>query len=183
MSGLRFNSGRQPLVIVAVAELCREAGIKKFKFLCINYHLSTKVEKEDINFLELLLKVATDIIGEAAFGERFDLTKSTSKSTSVDPVQEEVSKFVKRNVYSTSSLKMDLTGTFSIIIGLDYISSLTYEHLLASSSTTSFTLSMVLYLLSAHPHLKKKFLQEIDAFGAPGKNPTAQDLHKFPYLS
>ncbi|GLJ24943.1 hypothetical protein SUGI_0477360 [Cryptomeria japonica] len=304
----RFNFGRQPLVIVADAELCREAGIKKFKFLsnrsipspiaasplhqkglfftrdsrwssmrgtiqslyqpsrianqvplmertiCIlKDHLSTKDEKEDINFSELLLKVATDIIGEAAFGERFDLTQSTS----VHPVQEEVSEFVKQHVYSTTSLKMDLTGTFSIIMGIlfpivqepfrqilsripgtgdwkveqnnrkltdrlnaivakrsmdlglesrtdflssvlnaresskdvrnlfspDYISSLTYEHLLAGSATTSFTLSMVLYLVSAHPHVENKLLQEIDAFVPPGRNPTAEDLDKFPYLT
>ena len=33
--------------------------------------LTDKDESEDIDFSELLLKVATDIIGEAAFGERW----------------------------------------------------------------------------------------------------------------
>ncbi|GLJ24939.1 hypothetical protein SUGI_0477310 [Cryptomeria japonica] len=219
-------------------------------------HLSTKDEKEDINFSELLLKVATNIIREAAFGERFDLTQSTSKSTSTHPVQEEFSKFGKQHVYSTTSLKMDLTGTFSTIMGIlfpivqerfrqilshipgigdwkveqnnyklidrlnsivakrsmdlglesrtglissvlnaresskdvrnlfspDYISSLTYEHFFVGLATTLFTLSMVLYLVSAHPYVKKKMLQEIDAFGPLGRNPTADDLDKFPYL-
>ncbi|KAH9308061.1 hypothetical protein KI387_035972, partial [Taxus chinensis] len=306
----RFNFGRQPLVIVADADLCREVGIKKFKNLsnrsipapiassplhqkglfftrnsrwssmrgavqpqyqpsrianlvplmertiCIlKDHLSTKDEKQDINFSELLLQLATDIIGEAAFGERFDLTPSTSTGSSTHPV--EVSEFVKQHVYSTTSLKMDLTGTFSIIMGIlfpivqepfrlilsrirgtgdwkveqnnrkltdrlnaiverrnkdlglkskadflsavlnarnsskdsrdlftaDYVISLTYEHLLAGSATTSFTISMVLYLVSAHPDVEKKLLQEIDAFGPPDRKPTAEDLEKFPYIT
>ncbi|GLJ24938.1 hypothetical protein SUGI_0477200 [Cryptomeria japonica] len=163
----RFNFGRQPLVIVADADLCREVGVKKFKSfpnrsipmsmsasplhvkglfmtkdtrwssmrgavqalyqpshiasevplmertICIlKEYLSTKDEKEDINFSELLGKVASDIIGEAAFGERFNLTPSTTPQ----PVEFQVTEFVKELVYSIS-LRLDLSGTFSTIVG------------------------------------------------------------------
>eukprot|EP01018_Ginkgo_biloba_P019347 Gb_36644 [translate_table: standard] len=303
----RFNIGRQPLVIIADADLCREVGIKKFKHLsnrsipapiassplhqkglfftrnprwssmrgaiqplyqtgrisgwlpvmervvCVLCSkLATKDEIQDINVSDLFLKAATDIIGEAAFGVRFGLTE---EDTSTNPV--EVSEFIKQHVYSTTSLKMDLTGTFSIIMGIlfpilqepfrqilrripgaadwkveknnqkltrrlneivekrrkdlrgesrndflstllnaressklsrdlfspDYLSALTYEHLLAGSATTSFTLSTILYLVSAHADVEKKLLNEIDAFGPPDRKPTAEDLDEFPYLN
>lgn len=60
---------------------------------------------------------------------------------------------------------------------------MTYEHLLAGSATTSFTLSSVLYLVAEHPEVERKLLAEIDGFGPQDKIPTADDLHrKFPYL-
>ena len=65
---------------------------------------------------ELLLKVTIDIIGEATFGERFGLTEENPTVTSSNPA--EVSEFIKQHVYSTSSLKMDLNGTFSILVGI-----------------------------------------------------------------
>lgn len=304
----RFNFGRQPLVIIADADLCREVGIKKFKQFSnrsipspiassplhqkglfftrdsrwsamrgaiqplyqtgrisnllpvmervvsiLKEKLTDKDESEDIDFSELLLRVATDIIGEAAFGERFGLTEENPTVTSSNPA--EVSEFIKQHVYSTSSLKMDLNGTFSILVGIlfpiaqepfrqilsripgtgdwkvcnnsrrltqrlnaivenrkkdaagretrmdflsavlgskfskelfseEYISALTYEHLLAGSATTSFTISVILYLVSAHPDVEGKLLREIDEFGPPGRNPTAEDLDiEFPYLT
>lgn len=304
----RFNIGRQPLVIIADADLCREVGIKKFKqfsnrsipspiassplhqkglfftrdsrwssmrgaiqplyqtgrisnllpvmerVACVlKRNLAAKEEGEDINFSELLLRVATDIIGEAAFGERFSLTEENTTISSSNPA--EVSEFIKQHVYSTSSLKMDLNGTFSIIVGIlfpiaqepfrqilsripgtgdwkvsinnrrltdrlnaivenrkkdvvgnekridflsavlgsrfsrelfseEYITALTYEHLLAGSATTSFTISVILYLVSAHPDVESKLLREIDEFGPSDRNPTAEDLDmKFPYLT
>nr|CAB3478040.1 unnamed protein product [Digitaria exilis] len=51
------------------------------------------------------------------------------------------------------------------LLSPDYLSSLTYEHLLAGSATTAFTLSSVLYLVSKHPEVESKLLGEIDAFG------------------
>lgn len=304
----RFNFGRQPLVIIADADLCREVGIKKFKQFSnrsipspiassplhqkglfftrdsrwasmrgaiqplyqtgrisnllpvmervvsiLKEKLADKEESEDIDFSELLLRVATDIIGEAAFGEKFCLTEDNSSITSSNPA--EVSEFIKQHVYSTSSLKMDLNGTFSILVGFlfpiaqepfrqilsripgtgdwkvcnnsrrlthrlnaivekrkkdavgnetrmdflsavlgskfsrdlfseEYISALTYEHLLAGSATTSFTISVILYLVSAHPDVEGKLLREIDAFGPPDRNPTTEDLDiEFPYLT
>lgn len=304
----RFNIGRQPLVIIADADLCREVGIKKFKqfsnrsipspiassplhqkglfftrnsrwssmrgaiqplyqtgrisnLLPVIEHvarvlkrkLATKEEGEDIDFSELLLRVATDIIGEAAFGEKFELTEENTTVSSSNP--SEVSEFIKQHVYSTSSLKMDLNGTFSILVGImfpilqepfrqilsripgtgdwkvsinnsrltdrlnaivekrkkdvvgngkrvdflsavlgsrfsrelfseEYITALTYEHLLAGSATTSFTISVILYLVSAHQDVQSKLLREIDEFGPPDRNPTAEDLDsKFPYLT
>ncbi|KAE8667073.1 CYP711A1 protein [Hibiscus syriacus] len=300
----RFHMGRQPLIIVADAELCKEVGIKKFKDIpnrsiptpiaasplhqkglfftrdsrwstmrntilsvyqpshlanlvpsmqnCIesateNLHSS----KQDVVFSNLSLKLATDVIGQAAFGVNFGLTTPQSINQS-----DEVSDFIDQHIYSTTQLKMDLSGSLSIILGLlvpilqepfrqilkripgtmdwkiertnkklsgrldeivsnrmkdenrgskdflslilsaresqnvatnvftpDYISAITYEHLLAGSATTSFTLSSIVYLVSGHPEVEKKLVEEIDGFGPHNQVPTAYDLqHKFPYL-
>ncbi|KAL6005926.1 hypothetical protein ACLOJK_039971 [Asimina triloba] len=310
----RFHMGRQPLIIVADAELCREAGIKKFKDLSNRSipspiaasplhqkglfftrgarwstmrntivslyqpsHLSNQIptmqsiiesaflnlsttREEDISFSHLTLKMATDIIGQAAFGVDFGLSKGQSKNSLIsnDDVNgnDEVSGFIKQHIYSTTSLKMDLSGSISIILGLvlpilqepirqilrwvpwasdhkidqtnknlskrldgivamrmkekdrasknflssilnatesdgaskdiftsDYISALAYEHLLAGSATTSFTLSTIVYLVSSHPQVEKKLIEEIDRFGPRDLMPTGDDLNcKFPYL-
>lgn len=301
----RFHMGRQPLVIVADPELCREVGIKKFKdipnrsipspilssplhrkglfwirdsrwstmrntILSVYQpsHLAKLVpmmqsfietaledlpnEDHDINFNELSLKMATDVIGEAAFGFDFGLSKPNQHQHD----DKQIDSFIRQHIYSTTMLKMDLSGSFSIILGLllpilqepfrqilkripftmdwkieqtngnlssqldkivikkmqnkergsqdflslilnamesetvsknvftpDYISSITYEHLLAGSATTSFTLSSAVYLVSGHPEVEKKLLQEIDAFGPRDQIPTSHDLQsKFQYL-
>lgn len=219
---------------------------------------------EDIIFSNLSLRLATDVIGEAAFGVNFGLSKPISvcesiKSVSVNNVRnddDEVSDFINQHIYSTTQLKMDLSGSFSIILGLlapilqepfrqilkripgtmdrkiestneklsgrldeivkrrmenknrtsknflslilnareskkvsenvfspDYVSAVTYEHLLAGSATTAFTLSSIVYLVAGHIEVEKKLLQEIDGFGTPDRIPIAQDLHdSFPYL-
>lgn len=210
------------------------------------------LDDQDVNFNELSLKMATDVIGKAAFG--FDFGLSNSKKHQHNDKQ--IESFIKQHIYSTAMLKMDLSGSFSIILGLllpilqepfrqilkripfsmdwkiertnknlssqidefvvkkmkakergskdflslilnaresetvskelftpDYISGITYEHLLAGSTTTSFTLSSVVYLVSGHPDVEKKLLEEIDAFGPRDKVPTADDLQtRFPYL-
>ncbi|KAL2517882.1 Cytochrome [Abeliophyllum distichum] len=65
----------------------------------------------------------------------------------------------------------------------DYVSAVTYEHLLAGSATTSFTLSTIIYLVAGHPEVEKKLLKEIDAFGPHDQMPMPHDLQsKFPYL-
>ncbi|XP_071698175.1 cytochrome P450 711A1-like [Rutidosis leptorrhynchoides] len=301
----RFHMGRQPLVIVADAELCRQVGIKKFKdipnrsipspilgsplhskglfwirdsrwstmrnTILSAYqpaHLAKLVpmmqsfienaaqnihaNDQDVNFDELSLSMATDVIGKAAFGFDFGLSKSNKYHNE----DKQVDSFIKQHVYSVTMLKMDLSGSFSIILGLlfpilqepfrqilkripytvdwkmertnknlssqldeilvkkmevkdieskdflslilkaresdtvsknlftpDYISSIAYEHLLAGSTTTSFTLSSVVYLVSGHPEVEKKLLREIDAFGPHDQVPTADDLQsRFPYL-
>ncbi|GMH06949.1 hypothetical protein Nepgr_008789 [Nepenthes gracilis] len=310
----RFHLGRQPLVIVADAELCREVGIRKFKFIpnrsipspisasplhqkglfftrdsrwaamrntIISMyqpsHLATLVpamqqfiesatqslhshKEEDIIFSDLSLKLAIDVIGQAAFGIVFGLSKPPTPAPSslviTQATTHEVSDFINEHVYSTNALKMDLSGSLSTIIGLlipllqepfrqmlklipctmdwkvertdqklsrrlndivskrmretergskdflslilnardsetvsgklftlDYIAALTYEHLLAGSATTAFTLSSVVYLVAGHPEVEKKLLDEIDGFGAHDRVPTAHDLQdKFPYL-
>ncbi|KAF5444765.1 hypothetical protein F2P56_033870 [Juglans regia] len=216
---------------------------------------------EDITFSNLSLKLATDVIGQAAFGVNFGLSKPQSISDSVKIVDnqtddKEVHDFINQHIYSTTQLKMDLSGSFSIILGLlvpilqepfrqilkrlpgtmdwkvertnqklsgrlneivakrmkdrdrnskdflslilnaresqtaskniftsDYISAVTYEHLLAGSATTSFTLSSVVYLVAGHPEVEKKMLVEIDAFSPPDQIPSSHDLqNKFPYL-
>ncbi|XP_057799728.1 cytochrome P450 711A1 [Salvia miltiorrhiza] len=302
----RFHMGRQPLVIVANAELCREVGIKKFKYLSNRSipspiaasplhqkglfftrdtrwssmrntilslyqpsHLAKLIptmqgviasatqdlDSGDFTFSDLSLKLATDVIGRAAFGVDFGLSKPESRRHHEDG---RVQDFIDQHVYSTSQLKMDLSGSFSIILGLlapvlqepfrqllkripgtmdwkvertngelssrldeivhsrmkkanddpsskdflslilraresetaakdaftsDYVSAVTYEHLLAGSATTSFTLSSIVYLVACHPHVEVKVLEEIDAFGPPHQMPSAHDLqHRFPYL-
>ncbi|XP_052209653.1 cytochrome P450 711A1 isoform X2 [Diospyros lotus] len=313
----RFHMGRQPLVIVADPELCREVGIKKFKdipnrsipspisasplhqkglfftrdsrwstmrntILSVYQpsHLAKLIptmqsyitsatqdlpsnKEDDIVFSDLSLKLATDVIGQAAFGVDFGLSKSKSSITDSlnnsshrGDSNEEEQDFINQHIYSTTNLKMDLSGSFSIILGLlvpilqepfrqilkripgtmdwkvdrtnrnlssrledivakrmndkdlgskdflslilrareteaasrnvftpDYISAVTYEHLLAGSATTSFTLSSIVYLVSGHPEVEKKLLEEIDGFGPHDQQPTATDLQlKFPYL-
>ncbi|KAB2080036.1 hypothetical protein ES319_A05G042700v1 [Gossypium barbadense] len=218
--------------------------------------------KQDIVFSNLSLKLATDVIGQAAFGVNFGLTKPQSINESIRTVDkqgsqdDEVSDFINQHIYSTTQLKMDLSGSLSIILGLlvpilqepfrqilkripgtmdwkvertnkklsgkldeivsnrmkdknrgskdflsqilsaresenvaknvftpDYISPVTYEHLLAGSATTSFTLSSIVYLVAGHPEVEKKLVAEIDGFGPHDQVPTAYDLqHKFPYL-
>ena len=65
----------------------------------------------------------------------------------------------------------------------DYVSALTYEHLLAWSATTSFTLSSLVYLVAGHPDVEEKLLREIDDFGPKNTVPSAEELHNnFPYL-
>ncbi|XP_031399454.1 cytochrome P450 711A1 [Punica granatum] len=317
----RFHMGRQPLIIIADAELCREVGIRKFKdipnrsipspisasplhqkglFFTRDSRWSTmrntivsvyqpshlaslipmmqsfiesaaegldsssKDEKEEITFSNFSLKLATDVIGKAAFGVDFCLSRAKSSAVQEDTTKSksnhEVSDFINQHIYSTTQLKMDLSGSSSIILGLlipllqepfrqvlkripgtidrkvdqtnqklsgrldeivakrmedkkswagskdflslilrareessekisenvftpDYISAVTYEHLLAGSATTSFTLSSVLYLVAGHSEVEKKLLAEIDSFGPHDLMPTASDLQsKFPYI-
>lgn len=209
----------------------------------------------DIVFSNLFLKLTTDIIGQAAFGVNFGLSGKKPVKDSPDS-NVEVTDFINQHVYSTTQLKMDLSGSLSIILGLlipilqepfrqvlkripgtmdwrvektnarlsgqlneivskrakdtetdskdflslilkaresetfakniftpDYISAVTYEHLLAGSATTAFTLSSILYLVSGHLDVEKRLIQEIDEFGGHDLIPTAHDLqHKFPYL-
>ncbi|CAA2959593.1 cytochrome P450 711A1 [Olea europaea subsp. europaea] len=304
----RFHMGRQPLVIVADPELCREVGIKKFKdipnrsipspiaasplhqkglfftrdsrwstmrntILSVYQpsHLAKLVpmmqefidsatdnldDKKDFTFSDLSLKLATDVIGQAAFGVNFGLSNSVNKMNNQHD-DNEVQQFINQHIYSTTQLKMDLSGSFSIILGLlvpvlqepfrqiikripgtmdwkadrinknlssrldgivgkrmeekdrgskdflslilsaresdtlskniftpDYVSAVTYEHLLAGSATTSFTLSTIIYLVAGHPEVEKKLLEEIDTFGPHDQMPTPPDLQfKFPYLN
>ncbi|KAK4491007.1 hypothetical protein RD792_001728 [Penstemon davidsonii] len=304
----RFHMGRQPLVIVADPELCKEVGIKKFKYISNRSipspiassplhqkglfftkdsrwstmrntilsvyqpsHLAKLVPtmqefiesatqnldtKQDLTFSDLSLKLATDVIGQAAFGVDFGLSKPKLEKVYAKQEDDQVQEFINQHIYSTSQLKMDLSGSLSIILGLlipvlqepfrqilkrirgtmdwkvdrtnqnlssrldqivekrmkekergskdflslilnareseaasknvftsDYVSAVTYEHLLAGSATTSFTLSCIIYLVSGHPNVEKKILEEIDSFGPRDKIPNAHDLqNKFPYL-
>lgn len=213
-------------------------------------------KEEDIIFSDFSLKLATDVIGQAAFGVDFGLSKPSNDSAHQSNNNDEVHDFINQHIYSTTMLKMDLSGSFSIILGLlvpflqepfrqilkripgtmdwkvektnrnlssrldeivlkkmevkdreskdflslilkaresqavsrsiftpDYISAVTYEHLLAGSATTSFTLSCVVYLVAGHPEVEKKLVEEIDGFGPRDQVPTANDLQlKFPYL-
>ncbi|KAK3224456.1 hypothetical protein Dsin_011481 [Dipteronia sinensis] len=237
---------------------------------------SSKGSDSDIVFSDLSLRMATDVIGQAAFGVNFGLSKPQSVDVDVDHdhnqknmlYNDEVSDFIKQHIYSTTQLKMDLSGSLSIILGLlvpilqepvrqilkripgtmdwkvdrtnkqlstrldeivsnriilqekiklgaddhdhdskdllslilktrpdsgsrnvvftqDYISATVYEHLLAGSATTAFTLSSVVYLVSRHPNVENKLLAEIDGFCPQDDDqiPTSHDLQqKFPYI-
>ncbi|KAM3227498.1 hypothetical protein ACQJBY_059339 [Aegilops geniculata] len=62
-----------------------------------------------------------------------------------------------------------------------HVRALAYEHLIAGTKTTAFTVSSVVYLVSCHPRVEGKLLAEVDAFG--GAAPDADDLQgRFPYL-
>lgn len=205
-----------------------------------------------VDFSDVSLKLATDIIGQAAFGVDFGLTAS-------GPGGEGAEEFIREHVHSTTSLKMDLSAPLSVVLGLvapalqgpvrrmlsrvpgaadwrvartnarlrarvdeivaarargrghdggarkdflsavldardrsaalrelltpDHVSALTYEHLLAGSATTAFTLSSAVYLVAEHPEVEAKLVAEVDGFGPRGAVPTADDLqHRFPYL-
>lgn len=227
----------------------------------------------EVAFSKLALSLATDVIGQAAFGADFGLTtKPAAPPPHHGPPRQHgeedgdgshstrSSEFIKMHIHSTTSLKMDLSGSLSTIVGTllpvlqwplrqlllrvpgaadreiqrvngalcrmmdgivadrvaarerapeaqrqkdflsvvlaardsdaaarklltpDYLSALTYEHLLAGSATTAFTLSSVLYLVAQHPRVEEKLLREVDAFGPPDRVPTAEDLQcRFPY--
>lgn len=233
----------------------------------------------EVAFSTLALSLATDVIGQAAFGADFGLTikpaappphhgqlrqhgeEDGDGSHSRAATSTRSSEFIKMHIHSTTSLKMDLSGSLSTIVGTllpvlqwplrqlllrvpgaadreiqrvngelcrmmdgivadrvaarerapeaqqrqkdflsvvlaardsdaaarklltpDYLSALTYEHLLAGSATTAFTLSSVLYLVAQHPRVEEKLLREVDEFGPPDRVPTAEDLQsRFPY--
>ncbi|KAG2649574.1 hypothetical protein PVAP13_1NG119800 [Panicum virgatum] len=65
-----------------------------------------------------------------------------------------------------------------------HVRALAYEHLIAGTKTTAFTLSSVVYLVSCHPRVEEKLLRELDGFAPPrGRAPTADELQsRFPYL-
>ncbi|KAF8648306.1 hypothetical protein HU200_064886 [Digitaria exilis] len=308
----RFHLGRQPLVVVADPELCREVGVKQFKSIpnrslpapiagsplhqkglfftrderwsamrntiislyqpshlagliptmqrCIERAAdaiaaaAAAQDHGDFDFSDLSLKLATDIIGQAAFGVDFGLVVTPASGGGG-----EAAEFVREHVHSTTSLKMDLSAPLSVALGLvapplqgparrllrrvpwtadwkvartnerlrarvdeivaararergggegrrrdflsvvldarersealrelltpDHVSALTYEHLLAGSATTAFTLSSAVYLVAGHPEVEAKLLAEVDGFGPRGSVPTAEDLQlRFPYL-
>ncbi|XP_040376604.1 cytochrome P450 711A1-like [Oryza brachyantha] len=64
-----------------------------------------------------------------------------------------------------------------------HVRALAYEHLIAGTKTTAFTVSSVVYLVSCHPRVEEKLLREIDGFAPRGRAPDADELHAgLPYL-
>ncbi|CAM0946174.1 unnamed protein product [Alopecurus aequalis] len=57
-----------------------------------------------------------------------------------------------------------------------HVRALAYEHLIAGTKTTAFTVSSVVYLVSCHPRVEEKLLAEVDAFDVDGRAPDADDL-------
>ncbi|KAK6140735.1 hypothetical protein DH2020_025517 [Rehmannia glutinosa] len=294
----RFHMGRQPLVIVADPELCREVGIKKFKYISnrsipspiaasplhqkglfftrynqireggrkmvdnakhniiplpaisprqISSHNARvhrirhrKSRFERINLLRPLTQISHRRNWTSRVWGRFQplQAKSHNKSNNNNKHEDDhVQQFINQHIYSTTQLKMDLSGSISIILGLiipflqepfrqilkripgtmdwkfdrtnknlssrldeivrsrmkenhhgskdflslilsaresekaarnvftsDYISAVTYEHLLAGSATTSFTLSCIVYLVALHLDVEKKVIKEAMRF-------------------
>ncbi|TVT98931.1 hypothetical protein EJB05_55744, partial [Eragrostis curvula] len=65
----------------------------------------------------------------------------------------------------------------------DTVNALTYEHLIAGSATSAFSLSSLVYLVAMHPEVEEKLLREIDDFGPKDVVPTSEELMtKFPYV-
>ncbi|MED6192156.1 hypothetical protein PIB30_007330 [Stylosanthes scabra] len=306
----RYHMGRQPLIIIADAELCREVGTRKAKEIPHRsipspitaapihqkgiffsrdeqwstmrstvtsfFHtssLSTMIPtmqsfiesatqifdshaqtQQDMDFSKFSIKLATDVVGQASFGVDFGLSKPHSTINTTKDGCDEATQFINQHIFNTTNLKMDLSGSLSIIIGLvlpilqepcrqilkripgtmdwklergyrdlggrldrivekrmeeekgrtskdylsvllsgrerkqnyltqEYISALAYEQLLTGSATVAFSMSSIIYLVAAHPHVEKKLLEEIDGFGPKDKTPTLEDLKdKFPYL-
>ncbi|XBH74094.1 hypothetical protein VPH35_101108 [Triticum aestivum] len=66
----------------------------------------------DIDFSDLALKLAIDVIGQAAFGVDFALSALREHGGRED------AEFIVEHVHSTTSLKMDLSESLSIVLGL-----------------------------------------------------------------
>ncbi|TVU07914.1 hypothetical protein EJB05_41291 [Eragrostis curvula] len=279
----RFHLGRQPLVIVADPELCREVGVRQFKSIpnrslpapiagsplhqqglfftkderwsamrntiislyqpthlaglvptmqrCVEraadaVAASADGEHGDVDFSDLALKLATDVIGRAAFGVDFGLTaatgsvsgagsaarrRSSSRSTCTPPpgspgrptwrvartnarLRARLDAIVaararggekeeRRDFLSALLDARERSAALRELLTPDHVSALTYEHLLAGSATTAFTLASAVYLVAGHPEVEAKLFDEVDRFGPPGTVPTADNLQsKFPYL-
>jgi cytochrome P450 len=89
----------------------------------------------------------------------------------------------QKNFLSVLLNASESTEAMKKLLTPDYVSALTYEHLLAGSVTMSFTLSSLVYLVAMHPEVEEKLLLEIDAFGPKDVVPSSDDLQtKFPYV-
>jgi carlactone C-19 oxidase len=60
-----------------------------------------------------------DVIGQAAFGADFGLCREPASRLQGDGGAEAkaASEFINMHIYSTTSLKMDLSGSLSVIVG------------------------------------------------------------------
>ena len=77
------------------------------------------------------------------------------------------------------------SGARDVALEDRHVRALAYEHLIAGTKTTAFTVSSVVYLVSCHPRVEEKLLAEVDAFAVDGDGhtPHADDLQsRFPYL-
>lgn len=75
------------------------------------------------------------------------------------------------------------SGVSKDLFADNYLRALTFEHLIAGTKTTAFTICSTVYLVSKHPEVEKKLIREIDSFGPQDSVPTAEDLqNRFPYL-
>ncbi|KAL6615860.1 hypothetical protein ACP70R_038130 [Stipagrostis hirtigluma subsp. patula] len=89
----------------------------------------------------------------------------------------------QKNFLSVLLNASESTDAMRKLLTPDYVSALTYEHLLAGSVTMSFTLSSLVYLVAMHPEVEEKLLREIDAFGPKDVVPSSEELQtKFPYV-
>jgi len=89
----------------------------------------------------------------------------------------------QKNFLSVLLNARESTEAMKKLLTPDYVSALTYEHLLAGSVTMSFTLSSLVYLVAIHPEVEEKLLREIDAFGPKDVVPSSDELQtKFPYV-
>lgn len=75
-------------------------------------------------------------------------------------------------------------GAKEFVLEDRHVRALAYEHLIAGTKTTAFTVSSVVYLVSCHPRVEEKLLREVDGFSPRGgRAPDADELQsRFPYL-
>lgn len=90
---------------------------------------------------------------------------------------------VEKNFLSVLLNASESTEAMKKLLTPDYVSALTYEHLLAGSVTMSFTLSSLVYLVAMYPEVEEKLIREIDAFGPKDVVPSSEEIQtKFPYV-
>jgi thromboxane-A synthase len=90
---------------------------------CIERAATTNLDDgEEVIFSKMALSLATDVIGQAAFGADFGLSGKPAvpddDTKGVDDVGDAAkakasSEFINLHIHSTTSLKMDLSGSLS----------------------------------------------------------------------
>ncbi|CAO2171141.1 unnamed protein product, partial [Urochloa humidicola] len=73
---------------------------------------------QELTFSDLTLKLFSDTIGQVAFGVDFGLTKGDASSATTESTgSNAATDFIRKHFYATTSLKMDLSGSLSIVLG------------------------------------------------------------------
>jgi carlactone C-19 oxidase len=107
-------------IIVSIYQPSHLAGLIPTMESCIERAATNLAEGKEIAFSELALSLATDVIGQAAFGADFGLCRepaSRLQEGDGGSAAKAASEFINMHIYSTTSLKMDMSGSLSVIVG------------------------------------------------------------------